>query len=64
MLPNNSDIQGKERETCGGRWVREVGDRDQEEKIIGKYAFGDIPSFFMEHIPSVTVFSVLPSLPV
>lgn len=32
MLPNNSDIQGKERETCGGRWVREVGDRDQGRK--------------------------------
>lgn len=57
MLANITHIQGKERETCGGksgkeRWV--TGFR--EEKLIGKFAFDDIPSFFMGCILSITLY--------
>lgn len=53
MLPNNTDIQGKERVSCGGKWVRGWAIWLGEEKVKPKYDFDDIPSFFRGHIPSV-----------
>lgn len=61
MSPNNTDNQGKKRETYGGNsgkgtWMKGI----REKKIRGIYAFDDIPSLFVNHIPQMSFPSSYP----